>query len=111
MAKKITGIIKLQLNAGKATPAPPVGPALGQKQVNIMKVVEIAHHDLLAERFDRLDVALRDGLGEALAPGMANDDEMLHGFAPVQQRRPRDSLRDDDAPEAGQWIACRLSAS
>ena len=37
MAKKITGIIKLQLNAGKATPAPPVGPALGQKQVNIME--------------------------------------------------------------------------
>ena len=37
MAKKITGIVKLQLNAGKATPAPPVGPALGQKQVNIME--------------------------------------------------------------------------
>jgi large subunit ribosomal protein L11 len=37
MAKKITGIIKLQLPAGKATPAPPVGPALGQKQVNIME--------------------------------------------------------------------------
>jgi large subunit ribosomal protein L11 len=37
MAKKVTGIIKLQLPAGKATPAPPVGPALGQKQVNIME--------------------------------------------------------------------------
>lgn len=37
MAKKITGIIRLQLPAGKATPAPPVGPALGQKQVNIME--------------------------------------------------------------------------
>jgi large subunit ribosomal protein L11 len=37
MAKKITGIIKLQLPAAKATPAPPVGPALGQKQVNIME--------------------------------------------------------------------------
>ena len=37
MAKKVTGIIKLQLSAGKATPAPPVGPALGQKQVNIME--------------------------------------------------------------------------
>jgi large subunit ribosomal protein L11 len=36
MAKKVTGIVKLQLPAGKATPAPPVGPALGQKQVNIM---------------------------------------------------------------------------
>jgi large subunit ribosomal protein L11 len=37
MAKKVTGIVKLQLAAGKATPAPPVGPALGQKQVNIME--------------------------------------------------------------------------
>ena len=36
MAKKVTGIIKLQLQAGKATPAPPVGPALGQHGVNIM---------------------------------------------------------------------------
>ena len=36
MAKKVTGIIKLQLPAGKATPAPPVGPALGQHGVNIM---------------------------------------------------------------------------
>lgn len=36
MAKKVTGYVKLQLNAGKATPAPPVGPALGQHGVNIM---------------------------------------------------------------------------
>ena len=36
MAKKVTGIIKLQIPAGKATPAPPVGPALGQHGVNIM---------------------------------------------------------------------------
>ncbi len=36
MAKKILGLIKLQLDAGKATPAPPVGPALGQHGVNIM---------------------------------------------------------------------------
>ena len=37
MAKKVTGMIKLQLPAGKATPAPPVGPALGQHGVNIMR--------------------------------------------------------------------------
>jgi large subunit ribosomal protein L11 len=37
MAKKITGYIKLQLPAGKANPAPPVGPALGQHGVNIMQ--------------------------------------------------------------------------
>ncbi len=36
MAQKVTGYIKLQIEAGKATPAPPVGPALGQHGVNIM---------------------------------------------------------------------------
>ena len=36
MAKKVTGIIKLQIPAGQANPAPPVGPALGQHGVNIM---------------------------------------------------------------------------
>ena len=36
MAKKITGYVKLQIPAGKATPAPPVGPALGQHGVNMM---------------------------------------------------------------------------
>ncbi|MHC1737901.1 MAG: 50S ribosomal protein L11 [Ignavibacteriaceae bacterium] len=37
MAKKISGYIKLQITAGKANPSPPVGPALGQKGVNIME--------------------------------------------------------------------------
>ncbi|MEO1953389.1 MAG: 50S ribosomal protein L11 [Campylobacterales bacterium] len=37
MAKKITGYINLQIDAGKANPAPPVGPALGQRGVNIME--------------------------------------------------------------------------
>ena len=36
MAKKVVGLVKLQIVAGKATPAPPVGPALGQAGVNIM---------------------------------------------------------------------------
>jgi len=36
MAKEVVGLIKLQIEAGKANPAPPVGPALGQKGVNIM---------------------------------------------------------------------------
>ena len=36
MAKKVKAIVKLQIQAGKATPAPPVGPALGQHGVNIM---------------------------------------------------------------------------
>ncbi|MCB1195287.1 50S ribosomal protein L11 [bacterium] len=40
MAKKVMGLIKLQLPAGQATPAPPVGPALGQHGVNIMEFVK-----------------------------------------------------------------------
>ena len=40
MAKKVTGQIKLQIPAGQATPAPPVGPALGQAGVNIMDFVK-----------------------------------------------------------------------
>src|SRR5438445_8852692 len=37
MAKKVTAVVRLQIPAGKATPAPPVGPALGQHGVNIME--------------------------------------------------------------------------
>lgn len=40
MAKKIAGYIKLQIPAGKATPSPPVGPALGQRGLNIMQFVK-----------------------------------------------------------------------
>ena len=40
MAKKVTRVVKLQVPAGKATPAPPVGPALGQAGVNIMAFVK-----------------------------------------------------------------------
>ena len=40
MAKKIRAIIKLQISAGQATPAPPIGPALGQHGVNIMQFVK-----------------------------------------------------------------------
>jgi len=40
MAKKVVGLVKLQIPAGKATPAQPVGPALGQQGVNIMQFVK-----------------------------------------------------------------------
>lgn len=40
MAKKVRAIVKLAINAGKATPAPPVGPALGQHGINIMAFVK-----------------------------------------------------------------------
>ena len=49
MAKKVTGFIKLQLKAGQATPAPPVGPALGQHGVNIMQFVK-AYNELTANQ-------------------------------------------------------------
>nr|MBA2696199.1 50S ribosomal protein L11 [Actinomycetota bacterium] len=39
-SKKVSGLIKLQIQAGQATPAPPVGPALGQHGVNIMEFVK-----------------------------------------------------------------------
>ncbi len=51
MAKKIEGYIKLQVHAGKATPSPPIGPALGQRGVNIMefcKAFNAATQDLEA---------------------------------------------------------------
>ena len=40
MARKVKAVVRLNLNAGKATPAPPVGPALGQQGVNIMQFVK-----------------------------------------------------------------------
>ena len=49
MAKKVMALIKLQIPAGQATPAPPVGPALGQHGVNIMEFCK-AYHDRTAEQ-------------------------------------------------------------
>ena len=40
MAKKVRAVVKIQINAGKATPAPPVGPALGSHGINIMQFVK-----------------------------------------------------------------------
>ncbi|NHN55207.1 50S ribosomal protein L11 [Calidifontibacter sp. DB0510] len=47
--KKVAGFIKLQIQAGQATPAPPVGPALGQHGVNIMEFVK-AYNDATADQ-------------------------------------------------------------
>ena len=46
MAQKVVGLIKLQIPAGKATPAPPVGPALGQHGVNIMSFTKEFNEEL-----------------------------------------------------------------
>ncbi|WP_201467623.1 50S ribosomal protein L11 [Janibacter melonis] len=48
-SKKVSGLIKLQIQAGQATPAPPVGPALGQHGVNIMEFVK-AYNDATADK-------------------------------------------------------------
>ncbi|PTW90846.1 LSU ribosomal protein L11P [Microbacteriaceae bacterium MWH-Ta3] len=47
--KKVTGLIKLQINAGAANPAPPIGPALGQHGVNIMEFCK-AYNDATADK-------------------------------------------------------------
>lgn len=54
MAKKVTGYIKLQIPAGKATPAPPVGPALGQHGVNIVQFTK----EFNAKTADKGDVLI-----------------------------------------------------
>ena len=54
MAKKVTGYIKLQIPAGKATPAPPVGPALGQHGVNIVQFTK----ELNAKTADQGDMII-----------------------------------------------------
>ena len=54
MAKKITGYVKLQIAAGKATPAPPVGPALGQAQINIMEFCKQFNAKTSAKEMDGL---------------------------------------------------------
>jgi large subunit ribosomal protein L11 len=54
MAKKVTGSVKLQIAAGKATPAPPVGPALGQAQINIMEFCKQFNAKTSAKEMDGL---------------------------------------------------------
>lgn len=49
MAKKVIGFIKLQIPAGQANPAPPVGPALGQHQVNIMQFCQAFNNDTASQ--------------------------------------------------------------
>ena len=56
MAKKATGFVKLQIPAGKATPAPPVGPALGQAQVNIMEFCKQFNARTQAKDMDGLTI-------------------------------------------------------
>ena len=58
MAKKITGYIKLQIPAGKANPAPPIGPALGQHGVNIMEFCKAYNAATEAQRGNVIPVEI-----------------------------------------------------
>ncbi|MGV8976912.1 MAG: 50S ribosomal protein L11 [Cellulomonas sp.] len=56
--KKVTGLIKLQIKAGLATPAPPIGPALGQHGVNIMEFCKAYNAATEAQRGDVIPVEI-----------------------------------------------------
>ncbi len=58
MAKKVTGFIKLQIQAGQANPAPPVGPALGQHGVNIMDFCKAFNADTQDKMGDLIPVEI-----------------------------------------------------
>ena len=58
MAKKVTGFIKLQIKAGRANPAPPVGPALGQHGVNIMEFCKAFNADTQDKMGDLIPVEI-----------------------------------------------------
>ena len=58
MAKKVQAIIKLQIPAGQATPAPPVGPALGQHSVNIMEFCKAYNERTQAQQGDVIPVEI-----------------------------------------------------
>ena len=58
MAKKVTGFIKLQIQAGRANPAPPVGPALGQHGVNIMDFCKAFNADTQDKMGDLIPVEI-----------------------------------------------------
>ena len=61
MPKKVVKMVKLQVPAGKATPAPPVGPALGQAGVNIMAFVKLYFHYQNSSGSGSLEKSSRSG--------------------------------------------------
>ncbi len=58
MAKKVLGLVKLQIPAGQATPAPPVGPALGQHGVNIMEFCKVFNERTSGQQGDVVPVEI-----------------------------------------------------
>jgi large subunit ribosomal protein L11 len=84
MAKKATGSVKLQIAAGKATPAPPVGPALGQAQINIMEFCKQFNARTGAKELEGLiipvvvpaSILLKRAAGIAKGSGTPNKDKV-----------------------------------
>ena len=97
MAKKVTGYIKLQIPAGKATPAPPVGPALGQHGVNIVEFTK----QFNARTADKGDLIIQDPAGSCPSEeGMQAAEgirysEQGEGRYDLQGRSPEDRGTQD----------------
>jgi large subunit ribosomal protein L11 len=76
VAKKVRAIVKLQIVGGKATPAPPVGPALGQHGVNIMEFCK-AYNAATQDRIDQVvPVLIRQAAGIAKGSGNPRKDKV-----------------------------------
>ena len=87
MAKKITGSVKLQIAAGKATPAPPVGPALGQAQINIMEFCKQFNARTGAKELDGLIIPVVVSVYSDRTFTLHHQDAA--GFDSVEARRGR----------------------
>ena len=70
MAKKIVGFIKLQVPAGKANPSPPIGPALGQRGLNIMEFCKAFNAQMPDLTAADIDAAVRTIAGSARSMGI-----------------------------------------
>ena len=99
MAKEVTGYIKLQIPGGSANPSPPVGPALGQKGVNIMQFVKEFNARTADMRGTVIPVVitnLKNRGGADLKDFSGHDGEDCHG-----QRQHEQSTGQDTSDEQG----------
>ncbi len=129
MAKKILGVVKLQLPAGKATPAPPVGPALGQYGINlagfckdfnartqgkeglIIPAVVTVYKDrsfTFILKSPPASILLKRAAG--LAKGSAESNREKVGTVTVEQCREIAKLKDKDLNAASEDAAIRMIA-
>lgn len=88
MAKKITSVIKLNISAGKATPAPPIGPALGQAGINMMEFIK---------KFNEMTMGL---IGSTLPVAITVYEDRSYSFV-VKQPIASDLLRSAAGLEKG----------